>query len=188
MAKSGNFSLNQQVYVIGNDGELFSNKGFISDKFFKLMEAPVNAINSEFNFKTGFAEEKMYFMITSSQAYSNYAKIFLPFDQTTWTMICVTFCFLFGIVVTIRLLSAFIQLLFYGSKTRFSFLNLIAIFLGSSATSWIPRAFYSRFILIFWLLFCLIIRTAYQGVMFDFMTTDMRKPLPKTLDDLITHN
>ncbi|KAG5668720.1 hypothetical protein PVAND_016647 [Polypedilum vanderplanki] len=34
------------------------------------------------------------------------------------------------------------------------------------------------------IIFCLIIRTAYQGVLFDYMNSDMRKPRAKTIDEV----
>jgi hypothetical protein len=38
------------------------------------------------------------------------------------------------------------------------------------------------------IVFCLIIRTAYQGVLFEMITTDMRKESPNTMEELLQKN
>jgi hypothetical protein len=43
-------------------------------------------------------------------------------------------------------------------------------------------------VLMFFILFCLVVRTAYQGVFFELMATDMRKPVPTTYEELISQN
>lgn len=40
----------------------------------------------------------------------------------------------------------------------------------------------------FFIFFCLIFRTAYQGVLFEFMTKEMRKKLPTTIEELYVKN
>ncbi|KAG5668712.1 hypothetical protein PVAND_016640 [Polypedilum vanderplanki] len=61
--------------------------------------------------------------------------------------------------------------------------NALGAFFGVSILE-LPRESLSRYILIIYIWFCLIIRTCWQSMMFEFMTSDMRKPLPETLDDL----
>jgi hypothetical protein len=38
------------------------------------------------------------------------------------------------------------------------------------------------------ILFCLIIRNAYQGVLFEMVATDMRKESPNTMEELLKQN
>lgn len=46
-----------------------------------------------------------------------------------------------------------------------------------------PKENFSRFLLLIFLWFCLIFRTCIQSKMFEFMITDMRKPLPSCVED-----
>ena len=66
-------------------------------------------------------------------------------------------------------------------------LNVGAIFFGMSQTQVSFRNF-PRIILITYILFCLVMRTAYQGVLFELIAADIRKPLPKTFHDLYIRN
>jgi hypothetical protein len=65
--------------------------------------------------------------------------------------------------------------------------NALGILFGISQLR-LPRESFSRFILLLFIWFCLIFRTCYQSMMFEFMTSDMQKPLPASLDDLIKMN
>ncbi|KAG5673138.1 hypothetical protein PVAND_003209 [Polypedilum vanderplanki] len=79
------------------------------------------------------------------------------------------------------------QTIVYGTRVTMPMLNVLRTFFGISQTR-LPQDSFPRFILIFFILFCLVIRTAYQGVFFELLTTDMRKPLPETIDDLLDRN
>jgi hypothetical protein len=61
--------------------------------------------------------------------------------------------------------------------------NVIRIFFGIGQTQ-LPRKNFSRFILMLFIWFCLIFRTCWQSMMFELMTTDMRKPMPESVEDL----
>ncbi|KAG5666516.1 hypothetical protein PVAND_014537 [Polypedilum vanderplanki] len=52
----------------------------------------------------------------------------------------------------------------------------------------LPRESINRFAIALLVWFWLIFRTCYQSMMFEFMTSDMRKPLPATIDDLVKWN
>lgn len=52
----------------------------------------------------------------------------------------------------------------------------------------LPGRNFARFILMLYILFCLVVRTAYQGKQFEFMSKEMRRPDVKTLDEFIREN
>jgi hypothetical protein len=52
----------------------------------------------------------------------------------------------------------------------------------------LPSSNFGRMILMVFIIFCLIIRTAYQGVLFEMITTDMRKDSPNTMEELLESN
>jgi hypothetical protein len=52
----------------------------------------------------------------------------------------------------------------------------------------LPVNNFGRIILMVFILFCLVIRTAYQGVMFEMITTDMRKESPNMMQELLDSN
>lgn len=47
---------------------------------------------------------------------------------------------------------------------------------------------FARFLLMLYILFCMIIRTAYQGKQFEFLQNEMRPADVKTISEMISRN
>lgn len=89
-----------------------------------------------------FLEQKRSHLMPLGELYTPLEKMILPFDETTW--ICFIFTMSFGVtLITI--------LRFAGGSTRV-----------------LPGRNFARFILMLFILFCLIMRTAYQSMMLIF--------------------
>jgi hypothetical protein len=52
----------------------------------------------------------------------------------------------------------------------------------------LPNRNFARFILMNYLLFCLVLRSAYLGKQFEFMQSEMRKPGIDSIDEMIQEN
>lgn len=65
--------------------------------------------------------------------------------------------------------------------------NAVGIFFGIGQTK-LPEEYFSRFLLLLFIWFCLMFRTCYQSKNFEFITSDMRKPMPETFEDLAYWN
>jgi len=132
---------------------------------------------------TSFLEIKDLILITPGELYTSYEKLWLPFDVTTWTLLCLTFFLAFMAILVIDRLPKFIQAGIYGSDVRSPNLNVISTFFGISQTK-IPQTTLARFVLILFIFFCLIFRTCYQSKLFEFMTSEPRRPSPSSVEDL----
>ncbi|KAG5683068.1 hypothetical protein PVAND_012373 [Polypedilum vanderplanki] len=128
-----------------------------------------------------------YYLITPNSNYTNYEKILFPFDEPTWIFLCVFVVSTFGCIFILNQLPNRFREIVYGSGITMPIYNVLSIFFGISLTR-LPHKFFSRFILILFIGFCLIFRTCYQSKMFEFITTDMQKPLPESYDDLYNSN
>ena len=49
----------------------------------------------------------------------------------------------------------------------------------------LPGRNFARFVLMLYIMMCLVMRTAYQGKQFEFITKEMRRPDIKTIDEFI---
>jgi hypothetical protein len=65
--------------------------------------------------------------------------------------------------------------------------NMFGAFFGISQMR-LPAENFPRILLMFFLYMCLVFRTLYQSCMYELTTTDMRKPLPTTFEDLHERN
>jgi hypothetical protein len=52
----------------------------------------------------------------------------------------------------------------------------------------LPVNNFGRLVLIAFIIFCLIVRNAYQGIQFEMMTKNMRKPSPTTMKEALDKN
>jgi len=123
------------------------------------------------------------FLITPDDPITITEKLFLPFDEFTWIMLIVTFMTAFLVIFIANLMPKKFQKIIYGKEIKTPALNIFYIFFGIGQMK-VPDKSFSRFLLISFILFCLIFRTCYQSKLFEFMTADMRKPSPITIDDL----
>jgi len=146
-----------------------------------------NSLNVDFVSTTMTINSHYMFAITPTEFYNNYEKLLLPFDDITWTLLLLTFLVAFIVIFILNFLPERIKLLLYGGTVHSPVLNVIHIFFGISQMK-LPDASVPRFILMLFITFCLIFRTCYQSELFEFMTSDMRKPPPSTVEDLIERN
>ncbi|KAL7011992.1 hypothetical protein ACKWTF_014556 [Chironomus riparius] len=146
-----------------------------------------NNLNGDF-FPTTISLNSHYmFAVTPTEFYNNYEKLWLPFDDFTWFLLLLTFLIAFVAIFVLNFIPERFKLLFYGGPVHSPALNVIHIFFGISQMK-LPDASVPRFILMLFITFCLIFRTCYQSELFEFMTSDMRKPPPNDVEDLIMRN
>ncbi|KAG5669958.1 hypothetical protein PVAND_000247 [Polypedilum vanderplanki] len=130
-----------------------------------------------------FNTQDFFYLISLNDLYTNYEKLLFPFDAITWILLIVTFGSTFAIIFGLNQSSRWIKTTIVGKGINHPAYNALSIFFGLSQKK-LPREPFSRAIFIIFVWFCLIIRTCWQSKMFEFMTSDMRKPLPTTVDDL----
>jgi hypothetical protein len=191
MASVGNFTYNYQLLKqdvnYGMVGVPQNGRIIDIQIYFQIPRIAFSSLTDSFHLTTVFLEEKVTFVLTEAEAYSSYEKLLLPFDTLTWIFSLTVFVFAFSSIFAINLISPHLQNLFYGEYVSTPALNVIGIYFGSSQIK-LPFRNFPRIILITFIMFCLVLRTAYQGVLFEMVAGDMRKPLPKTIDDLYKMN
>lgn len=195
MAKKGNFISRFETthfITVGNqiNSTIVSKDGFLSKQVQAKFSVPRLAFkNSILNnhLTTLFKLDRVSFGLSNPESYTSFEKMIFPFDTLTWIFSISVFISAFLVISIMNLLPKHTRQFFYGKNVITPALNVIVIFFGISQTQ-LPKKSFARMILTTFVLFCLILRTAYQGVLFTLMATDMGKPLPHTLDDLANMN
>lgn len=134
-----------------------------------------------------FLSMSFYSATPLGKEYDCYEKLFLPFDQYVWSLIAMTFCVSFLVIWLLMLTSLSTRNFVIGTRVTSPQENLARILFGISQT-FLPGRNFSRFLTILFVLFCLIIRTAWQGKVFEFMQKDMRKPRVESYEEMIEKN
>lgn len=136
---------------------------------------------------TAFSEEKFGFIITPPNSYGSYEKILMPFDLITWILLFSTFLLAFVTIMIVNNFPCELQNVVYGVNVQMPSYNVVSIFFGIGQTQ-LPENNFPRIILTLFIIFCLIFRTAYQGVSYELITSDVRKSSPSTIAELTDQN
>lgn len=136
---------------------------------------------------TIFSIHRITFAVPPGDLYNSFEKMFLMFDRWVWILIVATLSIGFITIQVINYLPKEVQNFVFGRNIRTATLNLFNIFL-TGAQFKIPGRNFSRFFLMLFIVWSMIIRTCYQSKLFKLLQADVRKPPIKTLDDLFNNN
>ncbi|KAL7012943.1 hypothetical protein ACKWTF_015115 [Chironomus riparius] len=163
----------------------------------KIPESAVNVMLFVFRFEFNdiryfhvtsmFVQAEDIIVTTPGELYSPYEKLWLPFDDTTWVMLYLTFLAAFITILLVNRMPTFIQKSIFGEYVQTPALNVVSTFFGISQTR-LPASHIPRVILMLFVFFCLIFRTCYQSKLFEFMTSEPRRPPLKSIEDLRDRN
>lgn len=137
-------------------------------------------------FSTGFDFVESSIAIPNGEELDSYERIIRPFDVETWVWVAITFTTAFATVFFVKI-SIHIKNFVFGKRNLTPGLKILRIFFGISQIR-CPSRNFARFLLMSFILFSIVIRTAYQAKMFQFLQQDMVKPTFDTVDELIDNN
>ncbi|XP_037049057.1 uncharacterized protein LOC119083410 [Bradysia coprophila] len=113
-------------------------------------------------------------------------KIFLPFTFASWISIGAVALLACSIVKLLEFTPKVVHDYVIGSNVKGSVLNVFNVFLGGTQKI-LPRSNFPRFLLAKFLIFTLIMRSLYQGEVFDILKRDVRTVELTTIDEFIEH-
>jgi len=179
---------------IGPQGTFRSN-GSSDGAFKELVDGRVDIGIADFWLKTDrlklldatnpYVNQRIVFVMPKASKLSSLEKLIKPFSTASWMLILVGFTFGSFVIFVIRhFTSPSTQRLVFGSKIQSPCMNmLIGIFGGSQHI--LPRRNFARFLLIMFLMKCLILRSIYQGILFEILQTNQYHKTPQTIDEII---
>ncbi|KAG5668717.1 hypothetical protein PVAND_016645 [Polypedilum vanderplanki] len=174
VAEYANFTLNFTLIPV-NNSQLEIRAGFITFHY-------------KYSITSFYQTVNLGLIVTDGELFTDYEKLLLPFDKTTWILLIGTFFVKFMIIFIVNQnKSGQLQKIIFVKGINFPALNVVSTFFGIPQAR-LPKNSFARFVLMMLIIFCLIIRTAYQGVLFDYMNSDMRKPRAKTIDEVFEKN
>jgi len=139
------------------------------------------------NAKLPSIDNHLYFVIPRGELYTEWEKLFLAFDLATWCLIVGTFTTAFAVVIVTKCVPRFVRNFIIGRNISSPAINILAIFFGISQNV-LPNRNFARFLLMLFLIWSLIIRTCYQGLLYEYLQGDGRKPQIKTIQEMLDRN
>jgi hypothetical protein len=126
--------------------------------------------------------DEMTIAVPAGEPLTDLEKMFAMFDNETWIAIGFIFSFALITIQIFNLASTVLKKFIFGRDVQTPTFNLISIFF-TGFQSKLPGRNFSRFLLMMFMIWCLIIRTCYQSMLFENLQSDMRHPRVKTFTD-----
>lgn len=137
-----------------------------------------------FDATNSYISEQLVFVLKFGSELSSFEKLRYPFSLAVWiTSICFILCGFTIIFITQRQKIS-VQNFIFGRNVKYPYLNMIIGVLGQNQFR-LPTRNFARFILMNFLLLCLVLRTVYQGKMFELMKLNMKHSEPNSMDDAV---
>lgn len=115
---------------------------------------------------------------TSLESFSN------SFQLNVWILITTTLFIAVFIICAIKFQPLRVRNFVFGSTVHSPLFNLFEIVFGISQKR-LPARNFARFILTCFILFCLVIRSLYQGAAYHFLKSDMHRKAVETIDEIV---
>lgn len=148
----------------------------------------INAVNKSKHFVTQpFIYEKLMFLIPPGESYTSFEKMFLAFELDVWILIVITFALVFIVILILNFTPKHIRNIVVGSRVTTPSLNVAIAFFGLGQMV-LPRRSFARFLLMMFIMYSLIIRTAYQGKSFEILQKDVRRAEVQTIAEMFGKN
>lgn len=178
---------------IGSWGEIFEN-GSSTGTIKKLMDGDADFIVGNLFLTTtrmkymsstlSYLSVPIVLVIPPGQSFTSFEKLFKPFQMTVWIYVIVVVVIGFIVICLTKSQNKSVQHFVFGEGVSYQHLNMLLIFVGGSQHS-LPRYNFSRFLLMTFILFCLVGRTLYQGSLYKFIQKDDQAAEIATIDELV---
>lgn len=129
--------------------------------------------------------EVLKFVVPPGRSYTQIENFARAFDIFTWTLITCIFLLMALSVFLLSFQSKKVKIYAFGAGYANASMDFLATIFGNSRTS-MPYVNIPRIILLKFILFCFVMRTLYQGSLFNFLQSgDKLKPV-QSVDEMIT--
>lgn len=130
-----------------------------------------------------YFESQFVYIIPPPSKLSSFEKLFQPFNFHVWITVLV--CYLIGtlFILAVNRLSQKARRLIFGHETTSPLTNMFLILLGSSQTI-VPSNNFPRLLLMTFVIFCMVIRSIFQGSLYRFLQSDGSRSQVGSVDEM----
>ena len=126
-------------------------------------------------------------IIPPGKPYTSFEKLFMPFQSTVWKFLMFVSACGICVIFVFKFYSPNKHNFVFGHGVRYHYLNMLLIFVGGSQHH-LPKGNFARYLLMTFILFCLVQRTLYQGSLYNFFQSDNRAAEVETIDEMIARD
>lgn len=195
LAKALNFKIN---YSYTNVSAFILLNGSITGVFRRVLDGDahlavgnwwlkINRIRL-FDFTNPYANDQIVFLIPPGKDLTSIEKLIFPFTAYAWVLIALAFIVGLVFILVVRLQKNHkVQEAVFGSAKSSPILNMYIAFIGQTQKL-LPKSNFAKLMLTTFLLFSLVIRSAYQGSFYLLLQSNLRHKGIQTVDEIIKGN
>jgi hypothetical protein len=197
LAEKLNFTLVMQIRE-GTDqwGDIYEN-GTATNSLAELVNGRADMAIGDYFLKPGRIK-----FLDCSESYLNYPVLLVvprgekltiletllrPFEQLVWILLLIAFAVGFLVIFIVNCMPKQIQSFVYGEKVKQPVMNMLLVILGSQQKV-LPKRNFARFILMMFIILCLVLRSIYQGLLYQFLQSDGRHKEVQSIQEMIDKN
>ena len=191
---AGNFNLTTKFGATDTVGTIFANGstsgGVLPAVFNKKTDGAIGMLSLQFDRTAIFSETRSFLpaqtvlVIPRGAFISPYRKLLAPFNLLVWMLLMAIVLVGVIIIFMLKFHSKTAYEFVVGKGINYPFLNMLAAIFGISQWK-LPRKNFARFLLLMFLMFCLIIRCLYQARLFIILQKELREKEVDTIDEAI---
>lgn len=129
--------------------------------------------------------EFLKFVVPPGKYFTQVENFGRVFDSITWTLISVVCLLVGGIVLILNCRSKKVKIYAFGVRYGNAFMDFVATIFGSALTT-SPHTNLPRLIIVKFVLFCFIIRSIYQGSLYNFLQSGGKANAVQSIDEMIS--
>lgn len=190
------YANNTYLHPYGSWGQMFPNKT-MSGAMGMAQRRDVEFAFGNLNLKVdrteimdhslGYTLETLVFMIPKGRPMSAFHKLLRPFDNFVWISILFVLILSTIVIAFLSLLPRKLRNFVYGERVTTPFMNLIIAMYGGAQTI-LPRYNFARSLLMMFLLFCLVLRSLYQGALFQYLQASDNEPEVESIEEMASRD
>lgn len=170
-----------------------SSSGMLPSLFNKKVDAVLGTMSLQFERVLYLSETKTILSVPivivtpPAKNISPFEKLLRPFATIVWILLIVVF--LIGIILILVTRRKFRKIYYFivGEGVIMPVTNMLIAFFGLTQSK-LPRMNFARYLLMNFLLFCLVLRCLYQGKLFIMLQMELRENEMETINDMMERN
>lgn len=175
--------------TINRNGTSTGAMGLIIDKKADLTigKFAMTSMRNEFMTPSiSYFASPLIIVVPRGEPYTSLEKLTKPFRDTIWTAVLAILAMAVGVIALLQWkFNEKVQNFVFGEASASPYLNTLSVFLGGSLTQ-LPTRNFARTILCCFMLYCLVVRNAYTGALYNFIRSkSLSKPTVDSIDEMV---
>lgn len=127
------------------------------------------------------------FVVPPGRSLNDFEKLLQPFDAEIWISLLTVLIVALLVIATINLRLKNLKSFVFGSNNRHPTMNLMIVIIGGTQSN-MPKRNFSRFLLLMFVILCLVLRSAYVGSLYNFLQLNKYYNKIDTIEELVEQN